>query len=662
MFNKNKLFLLLFFSLSFIYFELLLRMVVVEHSIKTFSSGTLISIIFSISLSFLLISITSLFWEKHNFLISWFFLAFFGFIYSSQLVYHDIFKTFYTVYSATNATQVLEFWKDIERVIINNFLWILLLFVPTFFIIFFGRKIFSFDKTKYSFIAILSSLFLLTHIIGLTIINNGEKIRNSAYDLYYNNSSPILSIERLGLITTMRIDLKRLMTGRTPILEPMPISSNLNKKEQEKNKTKEEEEKENTEVVIERPKYNIMDIDFDTLIENENDETIRNMHKFFKETPATNKNDYTGKYEGYNLILITAEAFAPYGVDKELTPTLHKLVNEGYNFTDFYVPLWDVSTSDGEYVALNGLIPKSGVWSFFHSGSNHVPFVMGNQLKKLGYKTVAYHNHTYDYYSRDVSHPNMGYDYKGIGNGLNIKETWPSSDLDMLKLTIPEYITEEPFHAYYMTVSGHLQYNFIGNMMASKNKHYVEKLNLSEQAQAYLATQIELDKALEHLLEELDKAEVAEKTLIVLSADHYPYGLDFETINEFEGKEVEKNFEIYKSNLIIYTKNMEKITINKPTSSLDIIPTLSNLLGLEYDSRLLMGTDVFSDTDPFVLFRNGSFITQKGKYNALENKFYPNNEEKIEQEYIDYFINKVNEKFYYSSKILETDYYRTLFQ
>ena len=147
------------------------------------------------------------------------------------------------------------------------------------------------------------------------------------------------------------------------------------------------------------------------------------------------------------------------------------MVHEGYHFTNFYNPIWEVSTSDGEYVACTGLIPKSGVWSFYESGSNKMPFVMGNQLKKLGYKTIAYHNHTYNYYKRHVSHPNMGYEYKGVGNGLKVKKVWPASDLEMLENTIPEYIDEQPFHAYYMTVSGHLRY-ITGNSMALKTERW----------------------------------------------------------------------------------------------------------------------------------------------------------------------------------------------
>ena len=170
------------------------------------------------------------------------------------------------------------------------------------------------------------------------------------------------------------------------------------------------------------------------------------------------QNKYTGMFKGCNFIFITAESLSHYVIDRDLTPTLYRLANEGFIFNNFYNPNWGVSTSDGEYVACTGLIPKAGVWSFYHSGKNWLPFVMGNQFLRLGYSSRAYHNHTYTYYKRNISHPNMGYIYKGVGNGLKIKNTWPESDLEMVDVTTPEFINDEKFHVYYMTVSGHLSY------------------------------------------------------------------------------------------------------------------------------------------------------------------------------------------------------------
>jgi phosphoglycerol transferase MdoB-like AlkP superfamily enzyme len=251
----------------------------------------------------------------------------------------------------------------------------------------------------------------------------------------------------------------------------------------------------------------------------------------------------------------------------------------------------------------------------------------------------------------------MGYDYKGIGNGLEVRRVWPASDLEMMEVTVDEYINNEPFHAYYMTVSGHLQYNFIGNNMAMKNRKLVEHLPLSTQAKAYLATQIELDRALEYLLERLEEAGIAERTLIVMSTDHYPYGLEHDTIDELSGFYVDRDFDIHKSPLVMYVKGMEPKRIDDPAWGIDIIPTISNLMGLEFDSRLLMGRDIFSDSEPLVFFRNMSFITDKGRYNARTRKFIPNEGVEVDDDYVERISRIIQNKIYFSRLILENDYY-----
>ncbi|MGM9975096.1 MAG: LTA synthase family protein, partial [Clostridiaceae bacterium] len=343
----------------------------------------------------------------------------------------------------------------------------------------------------------------------------------------------------------------------------------------------------------------------------------------------------------------------------DVTPTLYKLVNGGFVFNNFYNPIWEVSTSDGEYAATLGMIPKSGVWSMKESSKNYLPFAMGNQFKNLGYSTRAYHNHTYNYYRRDLSHPNLGYDYKGVGNGLKIKETWPESDLEMMEVTVPEYINDEKFHAYYMTVSGHMNYTFMGNSMAYKNRKLVEDLPYSEEGKAYIAANIELDKALEYLINSLEKAGKADKTVIVLSADHYPYGLPKDKLDELAGHKVEENFELYKSNLIIWSPSIEEpIIVDKYCSSIDIIPTVSNLFGLEYDSRLLMGRDILSDSKPLVVFNNRSFITDEIMYNSKTGETISLKGTEVTEEYIGDINKVVNSMFIYSAKVLEKDYYK----
>jgi len=162
---------------------------------------------------------------------------------------------------------------------------------------------------------------------------------------------------------------------------------------------------------------------------------------------------------------------------------------------------------------------------------------------------------------------------------------------------------------------------------------------------------------MEYLLQQLEAAGIADKTLIAISADHYPYGLEQEAIEELSGEAVDDNFDLYRNAFLLWTKGMEPVTIDEPCSSLDIIPTISNLMGLEYDSRLLMGRDIHSDTKPLVIFADGSFITEQGRFNAANGKFQPNPGVSVEEAYVEEISAVVARKFYLSAMILDTDYY-----
>ncbi len=588
-------------------------------------------------------------------------------LFITQFIYYDIFKTFYTVFSARRAGQAAEFGGNVLGKAVDHAGWLLLLAAPL--VIFLVIRTSRRERpATWRQRAVPAGLMIVLVVGALAGISLGDRGQNSAYDMYYRDYHPVASVDQLGLLTSMRLDLQRTMFGferelaPPPVVAPQPDPPDHSEgpSTQSPDSTGHPDGPRQTDSPDAPPapvEQNVMDIDFEQLMASADSDKLRNTHQYFGSREPTDQNDHTGRFEDYNLIFITAEAYSHYAVDPALTPTLHKMTHEGLHFTDFYNPVWGVSTSDGEYAATTGLIPKSGVWSMAESGSNSMPLAMGNQLRRLSYATFAYHNHTYDYYSRDISHPNLGYDYKGVGNGLEVARTWPESDVEMIDVTMPEVLQDEPFHAYYMTVSGHLEYNFGGNFIAAKNRDLVADLPYSEAGKAYLATQIELDRAMELLLERLEEAGVADRTLIVLSADHYPYGLSEDEIDDLAGHEVESNFELHKSSLIIYANGMEPETIDEPVSSMDIIPTISNLMGLEFDSRLLMGRDVFSGSDPLVIFNNRSFITDQGRYNALTREFAPEPGATPPDDYRQAISDEIDRRFYYSTVILDEDYY-----
>lgn len=643
--------LLIYFWGAIYYLETVFR---VMSSGKIIGPGTFYSLIFAMPIAILCYLICSLFKESKRNTVGLGLMGIITILFMSQFIYFKIFRMFYSLYSATKAGQIFEFWEIIVMKVRNNFMTIALMSIPFILFLLFKNKIKSVRPIKMKDRAYLTVGLMGCQLAGILTLFGAGKAIYTPYDLYFQHDYPVVSAEKLGLMTTLRLDVKRTLLDWSPELSETSQEVALIK--DDSTEVAEIVEKEET-VVDENRAYNTLDIDFDRLIGEADSEEMANMHTYFKNEKPSAKNEYTGKYKDYNLICITAEGFSPYAIREDLTPTLYKLSQEGYQFTNFYTPLWELSTSDGEYAICTSQIPDSGVWSMAATGSNQMPFTLGNQLKEKGYHTMAFHNHDYDYYDRNISHPNLGYTYQAKGAGLEVTEAWPESDVEMMNLSVDRYVTQEPFHTYYMTVSGHMNYSFRENDMSEKNKELVEGLDMSDTAKAYLACQIELDRAVENLMNQLEEAGVLERTLIMITPDHYPYGLNNEFISELAGKSVDDDFELYHSTLLLYTPNMEPTVIDKPCSSLDVLPTLSNLMGLEYDSRLFVGRDIFSDSDPLVILYSHNFITDKGRYNALTNEFIEAPGAEVDEVYVKEIMDQVEAKFYYSAKVLEEDYY-----
>ena len=404
-----------------------------------------------------------------------------------------------------------------------------------------------------------------------------------------------------------------------------------------------------------------MNIDFESLINNESNSTIKMMHEYFNNETGTLQNEYTKYFEGKNLILFMAESFNEIAVRKDLTPTLYKLVNSGFKFNNFYTPTIS-STIGGEFQELTGLVAASGFLSPWKSGENYYPFGIATSFKNLGYNTYAYHNHTYTFQSRNKYLASLGFDnFLGCKNGFEERincNQWPESDVEMINTTFEDYAnSEKPFFTYYVTVSGHGDYGFNYSAMSRKHKDEVKDLDYSEKPLAYLAAQIELDQALELLINKLEEAGILEDTVIALVGDHYPYYLSLDEVNEIASYEKDGTVEINKSNFILWNSAMDTIEIDKVGSQIDVLPTIYNLFGVQYDSRLIIGKDILSTEPGLAIFGNSSWVSDKGTYFSSSNKFVAKDEE-VSDDYIKYMNNVVSNKIIMSKYIMTNDYYR----
>lgn len=645
---------LLYFPISILFMELVVKLSVGF----SLTDGALFTTIFSLVPACVLTVVSSIFNNsKVNRLIACILTAILAIWYSSQIVYNNVFGTFFVINSISRggAGQALNSVDMIFTALKSRIFFILLMFLPLMFCIIFGKRLSMFNKSKISVKVILLCAAVVFQITGMLTVNIDKSSSNtkSAYNLYHGELQQNAACEKFGLFTMQRLDISRMLFGyksdirKTESTEPATTVSPATADTPEK-----------------KVEAQIIEIDFDKLSAEAENDDLKSLYEYFSDEQPSYTNEYTGIFKDYNIIFITAESFSQYVIDKDLTPTLYRMYSEGFQFENYYSPAWGVSTTDGEYANLTGLTPKSGVWSFSQSAEDNVsfPFTLGEESRTNGYKEVrAYHNHTYDYYDRDKYLTNIGYDYSAIGKGLDLGENvWPNSDLKMMQKTVDDYINADRFSVYYMTVSGHGGYSY--NTMSQRNADLVKDLEYSDEVNGYIAANIELDKALEYLFDRLEKAGKLDNTVICLTTDHYPYSLDeFNGLDELAGHKVDTVFERYKNSWLLWSGSMEEpVSVKTYCSSLDVLPTLLNMLGFEYDSRTIIGTDVFGSKEPFVVFADRSWISQNGMYNANSGE-YTAFKNAAKKDDIDALNNKCTNMFTVSRMILDTNVYAELY-
>lgn len=425
--------------------------------------------------------------------------------------------------------------------------------------------------------------------------------------------------------------------------------------------------------------YNVMDaINFNELIANESNKSIKEMHEYFASVPATKKNKYTGLFEGKNIVTLCCESFSHVVIDKERTPTLYKMYTEGFVFENFYVTEWAASTGGGEFSMNTGLAALRSAALGGHCmevsarKGTYLPFTLGNIMKQYGYTAKSFHNNDNNMYEREKAHALWGYDYSWINHGLEVpKLSGFESDNDMIINSFDSYKDSTPFVANYMTISGHGAYNMGWNTIAKRNKHLVENLDYCDPIKVYLAQSMELEYAVASLLQMLEEEGIADDTVIIMAPDHWPYtlvpdyGVSKSELDKLYGQTTDNIFEVFRNALIIYSPSMERpVHVTKPCSSYDILPTVLNLMGAEYDSRLLAGTDILSDSPALAMTNcNQSWISDYGKYNLANGKFTLFDENNpAPEDHVKTNRNILKKRIEYSQKIIINDYYKVLYQ
>lgn len=574
-----------------------------------------------------------------------------------QMVYHCIFGDFMPVSQiGMGGNVIVNFDSQLLYGIRKSLLKILLLLLPLIAVILcliLRRRVQALKIRLRWKQALASSAVLL--VLLLTVTGFLYAGRNKSFSVYHTftnvDTSTDSSYKKIGMWATTAQELRYMLfgSGGSIAITPSPLNTS------------------DAPRIYSSNSYNVIeDIDFTALASSADSDILKATDEYLANVMPTRKNNYTGLLKDYNLITICAESFCPWFISEELTPMLYKLSHTGILFENYYGTFQSVTTN-GEYTMCMGLYPDMSRTktdsSFNVAGTNYLPVCLGNALKDMGYQTWAYHDYIGDFYNRNITHANMGYTFKAADSGLDVKIDWPSSDLEMMEASVDDYINSgEPFHAYYMTFSGHYQYNW-DNAMSAKNRDVVKNLPYSEPVKAYIACNLELEYALEYLMQRLEEAGVADRTCIVLTNDHYPYGLTEAEYNELAGQTLDTTFEKYRNSFICYVPGLsENIVVDEYCSTADILPTLLNLFGVDYDSRLLAGTDVLSSGVHVAVLSNKSFLTKTFRYDAgMETVTSSNENIPVSDELAEAYRLYVDSRFQLSGNILNSDYYAHVF-
>ena len=547
--------------------------------------------------------------------------------------------------------------------------------------------------------AICAAAFAALHLAGLGAVNLNWPVDLQPKELYYSDTAFNDQVDELGLISFLRLDVKHSLFPSSvrgeEFVASVPVPQQV-KGQQASAKAGEVDsllpidDISNIPKVSEPPEPaydtspNVMDVDLAAVSESAKNKDVKWLADYFASRTPTNRNEYTARYKDYNVIVLCLEAFTGYALSEEYTPTLWRLSHEGYQFTNFYTALHYTSTSNGECQVLLGLYPKNGnPISMKRTGElkTNCYFSLAPQLGRLGYHNIGFHNN-WDLYGRNASHTNLGYEWHYANHGLELEWAskkdlqWPQRDSVMIENSVEQYINDDClFNVYYMTISGHTPWYW--NWSSTPWKESLSEAPYSDTTKAYIATCMEVDKAVEELLNYLEEAGKLDNTLIVACGDHVPY-TGVEIMEELSGEtfgsskavesinEQDINFELYKNTLFLWAADIEEpVTIDKVCCQVDILPTVSNLLGLEYDSRMLAGSDIFSESEGLVVFSSRCWKSDLGFYDRFRQKFTPAEgvemTEDEQTQYVEYMKAEVQNRLSMTPKIIETDFYDILF-
>ncbi len=614
-----------------------------------FSPSKIRILLFVLSAGLTLAIITSLMNRRWSRICMYFALFAYAFYALFQSSFHD-YMGYYVSFSTakTTATNVTDYVLDFLKAIKFRYIAYFFPMLMTYFVI--QKRWIRIPKRKMEIkaIAMMTAVLIFVHLLSLQSLNwfvAGFQVYTPKL-LYHNPTQTTLAIKELGVQRYGIRDVIMLFhdIDSEIIIKPDdPINPDPDQKPDLTRKLK-------------------TDLWTD-LAYRETDEKIKQIDDYLLKRVISSKNDMTGIFKDKNLVYIMVEAFDYMAIHPQLTPTLYRLMHEGFYFDDYYAVKASCATGESEFMGLVSLIPVVSACTPYEYYENEYPQSVFNLFKDNGYHVSSYHSYPDKFYPRTPWHTNMGSEWFYHSEQLQIPmlKGWPS-DLTLLEKSYEVYSKQDrPFMAFVITAAMHFVYDSdstLGNRYLDEVNQYMP--NASMDIKRYMSKSIDFDRGLARLFELFEEDDLMDDTVFVLYADHHPFRINYnEIVKHTPYVDRSEGLSIDRSPLIIYHKNSSPKTISTPGSQIDILPTIANLFGLDFDPRIYIGQDLFSDLNNVVIFTNGSWKTEKGEFYATRQAFVPYDENDT---YTEEEILKINmyvkNQFTISEEILKTDYFK----
>ncbi len=321
---------------------------------------------------------------------------------------------------------------------------------------------------------------------------------------------------------------------------------------------------------------------------------------------AQTQNDYTGLLAGKNVILVQLEAIDTWMLSEAYMPNLWNLKQESLSFSNHYTPAYiTAGTFNTEFITNTGLLPATGGLPTSVYTRDEYPYSLASLFTQAGYTARSFHNSEGTVYDREAIHRNLGYESYTGGSAMAME----NYQLDRYLINGFDSMTEgDPFFSFIITYSGHGPYGDDNPIYQANAEAAQGAAERTDGNFVYaVAGAMETDRFVGELVDKMEESGHADDTVLIFYADHYNYYMMNDDLN-MDIKGVDNMNLLQHTDFFLWSRDLPAGQVEKVTSTVDVLPTLANLFGLDTAGAFLAGHDALGDQGGYVFFNDGSWF------------------------------------------------------